>query len=260
MPASILNARRSRPVAFAVPVVMSAAFVALLAACSGSPVSVDRAQEDPPRPVLTPENGTVRTTVVAPTTTASRPDPSDGVPDGDELRDVLLVGDSVLVLLLDDLAGRLRSTLQVDGADCRQLGAAVSGPCGGVPAGTRVASGLEALASTRDRERAAPDAAVFVLANNATITREELDAAMVASSGIDHVWWVNTRIVGFGRQDLNNRLLDELAAQDPRAGVVDWFGASDGEEWLTDNVHPNEAGQEALAALIEDRLRCGCTA
>lgn len=239
---------------------MSAAFLVLLAACSTSPVTVDRAEGDAPRPRLAPENGTVRTTVLAPTSSDPRPGPGDGAPDGEQLGGVLLVGDSVLVLLLDDLAGRLRSTLHVDGADCRQLGSSVTGPCGGVAPGTRVASGLDALASIRAGEQVQPDAAVFVLANNATITREELDAAMAASAGIDHVWWVNTRIIGFGRQDLNNRLLAELAERDPRAGVVDWFGASEGEEWLADNVHPNDEGQAALADLIEDRLRCRCTA
>lgn len=256
MPASIPIARRSGVVSAAV----SVAGALLLLACSASPITPQRAaDEGPPAIDLSPADGTVRTTVPAPA-----PAPAPSVPtvaeDGNRPGDVLLVGDSVLVLVLDDLAGRLRAPLRVDGADCRQLGAAVSGPCGGVPTGIRVDSGIDAVGAARAGEGTAPGSAVFVLANNASITRTELDAAMTAADGIDHVWWVNTRIEGFGRQDPNNRLLAELVDDDPRAGLVDWFAASEGQDWLADNVHPNDEGQEALAALIEERLRCRCTA
>ncbi len=176
---------------------------------------------------------------------------------------MLLVGDSVAALVADDLARRLRPELHVDGVDCRRLDQPIVGPCGQVDTGVEVDDGVttvtdavEALAA----EGIVPDSAVFVLADNSSITRSELDAAMRSAAGIDHVWWVNTRIEGYGRQDENNRLLDELAADDPRAGVVDWFTASAGEDWLTDHVHPNDAGQAALADLIVDRLLCACTA
>jgi NAD(P)-dependent dehydrogenase (short-subunit alcohol dehydrogenase family) len=49
-----------------------------------------------------------------------------------------------------------------------------------------------------------------------------------------------------------------LAARDTRALVVDWHGASEGQRWLRDNVHPNSDGQAALGALIADHLACGC--
>lgn len=177
-------------------------------------------------------------------------------------RDVLLVGDSVLVLVADDLARRINATLHVDGADCRRLDRAVIGPCGGVPSGVQVSDGVTAVRNAvrvLADEGVVPDAAVFVLANNSSITEADLADVMDATATIPHVWWVTTRIDGFGRQDPNNRMLASLADSDPRAGIVDWFEASAGRDWLSDNVHPNEVGQTALARLISDRLDCGCT-
>lgn len=186
-----------------------------------------------------------------PATTASSPPPPP----------VLLVGDSVLALVADDLAGRLDAPVHVDAVDCRELADATDGGCGSVPAGTTVPSGIEAIASSVEdlaAEGVVPSAAVLVLANNSSMTASDLDAAMAAADGIDRVWWVNARIDGFGRQDVNNRLLDELADRDPRAGVVDWFGASSGRAWLSDHVHPDETGQRRLARLIADHLACDC--
>lgn len=219
----------------------------ILLACSSTPTTTDRVAPTTADTTvdLVPDDGVVRVTVPG----------TDGEPG-----DVLLVGDSVLVLVADDLAANVGSTLHVDAADCRRLERSITGPCGGVPAGVEVAGGIDAVRSALAAAERPPDAAVFVLANNSSITRADVDAVMAATAGIDHVWWVNTRIVGFGRQDPNNRVLAEVAATDPRAGLVDWFTASEGEAWLTDNVHPNDAGQAELAALIEDRLRCGCTA
>ena len=182
---------------------------------------------------------------------------------GDPSQHILLVGDSVGALVSDDLAQLLRSELHTDAVDCRRLDRRIVGPCGEVAAGVSVDDGVSAVTDAVDAlaaEGIVPDAAVLILADNSSITRAELDAAMRAAGSIDHVWWVNTRIDGFGRQDPNNRLLDQLAADDPRAGVVDWFAASAGQDWLSDHVHPNDAGQAALADLIVDRVLCGCTA
>ena len=204
-------------------------------------------------PDLTPVDGALQRTVVG---TGDELDPGD-----EELRHVLLVGDSVLVLTADDLAERLPAALHIDAVECRELGERTSGGCGGVPAGTTVASGIEVL---RDAipdladEGIVPDAVVIVLANNSSVTSSELDEAMRATAGIERVWWVNARIDGFGRQDTNNALIDELAERDERAGVVDWHGASGGRHWLRDHVHPNDAGQAALAEMVADHLRCGC--
>ncbi len=180
---------------------------------------------------------------------------------GDADDHVVFIGDSVLVSVVDDVARRLRSTMHVDTADCRRLDQDVTGPCGNVPAGVIVHDGVEAvetIVSSLAVDGIVPDAAVVVLANNSSITDDLLDEVMALTVGIDHVWWVNTRIDGFGRQDSNNRLLDDLTAADDRAGLVDWYSASRGQPWLRDNVHPNDIGQVELADLIVDRLHCAC--
>ena len=200
-------------------------------------------------PSFEPVDGVLRVRV-------AEPDPASTAPD-----EVLVVGDSVAVLVADDLAGALGAALYVDGADCRELGETLPGGCGGVPAGTEVESGIDAIRSSLTAlaaEGVVPDVAVLVLADNSSITAAELDEAMAAADGITKVWWVNARIHGFGRQDTNNELLDDLSARNPRAGVVDWYGASADEDWLADHVHPNEAGQAAYARLVARHVECGC--
>jgi len=129
-----------------------------------------------------------------------------------------------------------------------------------VPAGTDVPPALADLAPAADRlDDPARAAAVVVLANNAALTAADLDAAMAALASVPRVWWVTTNVEGRGWRDPNNALLADLAARDPRAGLVDWAAASDGEPWLADHVHPNDAGQAALAQLVADHVRCDCT-
>lgn len=210
---------------------------------------------------------------VAPAATVARAVPAavDGslraeIPPPDDARDgvidqeVLLYGDSVAMLAADDLAVELDGPLVVDAVDCRRLDRAFTGPCGGVPAGVDVPSGLDDLPGATDLlDDPATAAAVVVIANNAALDAADLDAAMAATTPLPRVWWVTTRVEGRGWQDPNNRLLDELAARDPRARVIDWFAASEGRGWLVDNVHPGEEGQAALADLVADHLRCDCT-
>lgn len=174
---------------------------------------------------------------------------------------MLFVGDSVMVLVTDDVAARLSSTIHVDAADCRRLDIDITGPCGGVPAGAVVRNGVDAIAQNRDELAAAgiaPEVAVFVLANNSTVTADQLDEAMAAVPDVERVWWVTPRIVGFGRQDFNNVELDALVERDERARLIDWFAASEDEDWLADNVHPNDVGQRALGRLIADHVACDC--
>ena len=206
-------------------------------------------------PSFEPVDGTLRVRVPA-AGTADIAEQTDAAPD-----EVLVVGDSVAVLVADELAGALDAALYVDAADCRELGDPLPGGCGGVPAGTEVESGIDAIRSslaTLAADGVVPDVAVLVLADNSSITTAELDEAMTAAAGIPKVWWVNARIDGFGRQDTNNALLDDLAAREPRAGVVDWHGASTDEDWLADHVHPNEVGQAAYARLVARHVECGC--
>ena len=175
--------------------------------------------------------------------------------------DVLLVGDSVMVLVADDIAVRVSSELHVDAADCRRIDMDVQGPCGAVPSGTVVADGVEALADQHAdlaSRGITPDVAVVILANNSSLSAERLDAAMAAVPDVPRVWWVTTRIDGFGRQDPNNAALAALAERDPRARVIDWYEASEDEDWLADHVHPNDDGQRALGRLVARHVACDC--
>lgn len=235
---------------------MAGAAVLLLGAgcVDDSPAVVDQAQP-----------------TTAPTTTRLELAPSagslqvrvDGVGEpADEIEDVMLVGDSVMVLVADDLGHELDATLHVDAADCRRLDRAIVGPCGGVPEGADVTGGVEAVAemtSSLAAEGIVPGAAVVILANNAAVSGSDLDAAMERIGEIPRVWWVTARVADHGYQDPNNDALFALEDRDPRAKVIDWFSASEGRaEWFADLVHPNDAGQAALAALIADHLRCDC--
>lgn len=227
--------------------------MALIAAACGNATS---AEQDPDRS----GTATASPITLAPTEGSLEVD-VNGVGIESPAENVLLVGDSVLVLVADDLANSLDARIYVDSADCRRLDSSVTGPCGGVPSGAEITDGITALQTQVERLnalRVRPDAAVVVLANNATVTEELLDSAMEALGDVPQVFWVNTRIEGFGRQDINNAELDALAERNERALIVDWFAASEGRDWLADNVHPNEEGQTALADLIVDHIQCEC--
>lgn len=228
--------------------------VALAACSSGAEVAA-------PETVATAPPTTVRTVpeAVGGTLRADVPPPDDTRPGALE-HEVLLYGDSVALLIADELAADLDAPLVVDAVDCRRLDRGFTGPCGGVPGGDEVASGLAGLTPARAMlDDPATAAAVVVIANNAAIEPVDLDAAMASLGALRRVWWVTTRVDGRGWQDPNNQLLADLATRDPRAGVIDWFAASDGQDWLADNVHPGDDGQAALADLVAAHLRCDCT-
>jgi len=184
------------------------------------------------------------------------------VPAADEGADgeLLLFGDSVAVLVADDLARELDRPLVVDAVDCRRLDLGFDGPCGGVPAGDPIPPAVDDLAPAVQRlEDATTATAVVVLANNAFLRADDLDAAMAALQPLPRVWWVTTNVEGRGWRDPNNALLADLAARDPRARVVDWAAASASGDLLADHVHPDDEGQAVLAGLVADHLRCDCT-
>ena len=234
---------------------VAAALAVGLAGCaSGSEVAAPgelvTTAPPPVRTVPEPVAGALRADVPAPD--EPRPDDID--------HEVLLYGDSVALLVADDLAAELDAPLVVDAVDCRRLDRGFTGPCGGVPAGIEVSSGLDGLtpaAAMLDDPSTA--AAVVVIANNAAVEADDLQDAMVALGSLPRVWWVTARVDGRGWQDPNNQPLADLAGRDPRAGVIDWFAASEGQDWLADNVHPGDEGQAAMADLIAAHLRCDCT-
>lgn len=231
--------------------------LALLSACGTSdgatvsppPDTAPATTTAPFRTVPEPEAGGLQVHVPAP----------EAAGDADA---VLLFGDSLAVLVADDLAGVTTAGLHVDGIDCRRLDLGFRGPCGGVPDGVAVPAGVDDLRRGADRLAAAGvtlDAAVVVLGNNGALSAANLDAAMDALAEVPRVWWVTTGVEARGWRAPNNRLLEELADRHPRARVVDWASASAGNDWLVDHVHPDGTGQAALADLVATHLRCDCT-
>ncbi len=179
---------------------------------------------------------------------------------------MLLFGDSVSILVADDLAAELDGRLHVDGVDCRRLDLAFRGPCGGVPAGVDVPDGVDGLRTAVDdlaRAGTRPDAAVLVIANNAFLDPDDVDAVLEILADVDRVWWVTTDVEGRGWRDPNNALLAEVAAADDATGdrvrTIDWRAIAEGRDVLADHVHPHDAGQALLAALVGAHLRCDCT-
>lgn len=243
--------RTARPLAAGAA---AAVAIALLAGCTASDPADAAGGETttttttpPPRRVPDPVDGALAVEVPALEDDAS----------GGEL---LLFGDSVAVLVADELARELDRPLEVDAVDCRRLDRGFDGPCGGVPAGDVVAAAVDDLAPAVARlDDPASATAVVVIANNAALVAEDLDASMAALQPVPRVWWVTTGVAGRAWRDPNNALLADLAAREPRAGLVDWFAASDGKPLLADHVHPDDAGQAVLADLIADHVRCDCT-
>ena len=248
-----------------------AASLLLLAACGGAGAgpATDRALDEPAAPSTTattapvertvpdPVDGTLRTRIDAALLPEQRP-VDDHAPD-----DVLLFGDSVSVLVADEVAAGISSNLHVDGIDCRRLDLAFVGPCGGVPAGRAVPTGVEGLADAMDEladEGISPGAVVVVMANNAALRQDDVDAAMDLLADVPMVWWVTTNVSGRGWRDPNNELLADLAEGSDQVGLIDWYAYSLGEDWVSDLVHPNDEGQVALGGLIAATLRCGCRA
>lgn len=252
---AVVSRRLHRPRSVRVALLLLTAALAAASCVDDVPtVPADAASPSAPsttRLQLTPSEGSLRVRV-------------EGIGHGTaDLDHVLVVGDSVAVLVADDLGNEIDATLHVDAVDCRRLDRGFTGPCGAVPAGATVTGGVDAVAEAVDElaeDGIVPDAAVLVLANNAAVDAADLDAVMAAAAEVPRVWWVNARVLEHGYQDPNNRALDALARRDPRAAVVDWFHASGGQDdWLADLVHPSDEGQRALAALIADHLRCDCT-
>jgi hypothetical protein len=226
----------------------------LLPGCTQADPSVAAGSEattttttEPPRAVPAPVAGALA--VKLPATQPGTADP-----------ELLLFGDSVAVLVADEMARDLDRPLVVDAVDCRRLDRGFEGPCGGVPGGEVVAPAVDDLAPAVARlDDPARATAVVVIANNAALAAADLEASMAALQPVPRVWWVTTGVAGRGWRDPNNALLADLAARDPRAGLIDWFAASDGRPLLADHVHPDDTGQAVLADLIADHVRCDCT-
>lgn len=175
-----------------------------------------------------------------------------GLAPTDPPHEVLFVGDSVLVSIEDELDRQGEVEADVYAVECRALESPAYGPCGSVPAGTTITSGLDAVSEALD-EHPDPDAIVLVLANNSRVTDEAVDEAMALVPNDRPVWWVLPLVDREWEQD-NVDTLRAAQRRHPAIGIIDWPALARGKPWLRDEVHPNDTGQQALASLIINRL------
>lgn len=173
---------------------------------------------------------------------------------------VLLFGDSVARMVSEDLEEALGPDveLDVDVADCRRLDRGFTGPCGSVPPGAVIDSGVDGLRDAMEERVTPPDVVVVVIGNNAALSRDDMDSAMAALAAVPRVWWVTTNVEGRGWRDPNNALMAAVADDEPSARTIDWFAASEDRDLLVDHVHPNAEGSRVLADLIASHVGCDC--
>lgn len=71
-----------------------------------------------------------------------------------------------------------------------------------------------------------------------------------------HIFWVTVHCPATSWQDSNNAYLRQIARAYPNVTLVDWQGeVTKHPEWLGgDNIHPNNEGTAAYAALIHDAI------
>ena len=107
-----------------------------------------------------------------------------------------------------------------------------------------------------DKPQAADDPVIFDLGNNNALTRDETIAIFEAVKDQPQIIVVNTAVPRPWREG-NNALISEIAAQYPRATVVDWNSISEGhpEYFAPDGVHLVPTGVEIYVAQILKNLK-----
>ena len=145
---------------------------------------------------------------------------------------VLAVGDSVMVGATSSLVARLGPQLTLNAAISR--------------------SAADVITILR-RYRAAgdlPQKVIVQVGANGPISREERKELTRVLRGVPRSYLVNV-LVTRGWQDESNRALQEVAKALPNATLIDWHGAAEGRDNLTDDgTHLTTAGQALYSSLI----------
>ncbi|MCU1371584.1 MAG: acyltransferase 3 [Ilumatobacteraceae bacterium] len=172
--------------------------------------------------------GTTTTVAGSPSTTLPV-DPEPGGP-------VTLVGDSVMVGAAPTVLEEFGDRALIDAKVSRQA-----------------ADITPVIERIKSEGRLGPTVVVQV-GINGTVTEENLRDIVGAADG-RRVLIINARVPR-PWQDGNNELLDDLVGDLPNAGVIDWYGESDGHrDWfLDDGVHLTESGRKAYADLIMEAV------
>ena len=156
----------------------------------------------------------------------------------DGVYDVVLIGDSVMLAVTDQLAEAFPYGL-VDAQGSRSP-----------------AEGLAVYESVRDEGKAG-DTVVFACGTNWGLDQDMIDQVISEVGSDTQLWFVTMRMPDDSRDD-DNQLLYEAAEKYDNVGVIDWYALSKDEDgWFSgDGIHigGNEAGCEAYVNLIVDTL------
>ena len=146
----------------------------------------------------------------------------------------LAVGASVMLAAQDALG--LHAT--VDAAVGRQA--------------TDILARLEAYKASGDL----PDRVIVQMGENGPVWGADVTRLREALRGVPEVLIMNVRVPRSWEDEVNG-ILEETVANWPEAHIVDWHGASVAKPGLLydDGTHPNPAGREVYAKLVERALR-----
>ena len=99
------------------------------------------------------------------------------------------------------------------------------------------------------------DVVVLCFASEDKLERADVDELVNAVGSDKKLWIVNSRCAS-AWCELNNTLLDEVAAAHENVKVIDWYGATTGhDDYLQENgVNLTEAGAAAYAAAVHDAV------
>ncbi len=108
----------------------------------------------------------------------------------------------------------------------------------------------------QDQPQASESPIIFNLGNNNALSREQVEEIFEAVKGQPQIIVVNTAVPRPWR-DGNNQIINEVAARDPQADVVDWSAISNGrpEYFAPDGVHLVPAGVNAYVGAILEKLQ-----
>ena len=98
-------------------------------------------------------------------------------------------------------------------------------------------------------------AVVVAIGNEESLQDKDLEAIVNAVGDDKDLWLVNVRMPGAWCA-ANNKLIERVASEHPRAHVIDWYGASEGhDDWLReDGTHLTDAGAKAYTQLVSENV------
>ena len=117
---------------------------------------------------------------------------------------------------------------------------------------TDILGRLEAYKASGDL----PDRVIVQMGENGPVWGADVTRLREALRGVPEVLIMNVRVPRSWEDEVNG-ILEETVANWPEAHIVDWHGASVAKPGLLydDGTHPNPAGREVYAKLVERALR-----